>query len=172
MRVGGKQVDAAVARAFIAALAPAGLQAALVAAEQVEADQDAVVTQVKLQVERARYEAQRAERRYRVVDPENRLVARGLEAEWEKCLRSLHAAEADADLNRRLADKTRVLSAQDRAQILALGQDVERVWSAPTTTDRERKELLRTLIEEVIVDVKRNAKNKELTSSCVGVAVF
>jgi hypothetical protein len=160
MHVGGKQIDTAVARAFIAALAPAGLEAALLAAQQVEADQDAVVAQVKLQLERARYEAQRAERRYRAVDPENRLVARGLEAEWEQRLRELH--DAEADLSRRQAEKARVLSTEERAQILALGKDIERAWSAPSTTDRERKELLRTLVEEVMVDVKRAEENVHL----------
>jgi DNA invertase Pin-like site-specific DNA recombinase len=160
MRVGGKQIDTAVARTFLAALAPAGLEAALVTAEQIETDQDAVVAQIKLQVERTRYEAQRAERRYRAVDPDNRLVARGLEAEWEKCLRELQSAEAD--LARRHAEKAHLLSADERAQILALGNDVERVWFAPSTTDRDRKELLRTLVEEVIVDVKREAENAHL----------
>jgi DNA invertase Pin-like site-specific DNA recombinase/uncharacterized protein YndB with AHSA1/START domain len=160
LRVGGKQIDAAVARVFLAALAPAGLEAALVTAQHVETEQDAVVAQVTLQVERARYEAQRAERRYRAVDPDNRLVARGLEAEWEKRLQELQSAEAD--LTRRQADKRRVLSAEERAQILALGKDVERVWSAPSTTDRDRKELLRTLVEEVIVDVNRELENAHL----------
>jgi hypothetical protein len=160
LRVGGKQIDTAVARAFIAALEPAGLQAALIAAQQVDADQDAVVAQVKLQVERARYEVQRAERRYRAVDPDNRLVARGLEAEWEKSLRDLHTAETD--LARRQREKTQAVSAEQRAQILALGKDVGRVWFAPSTTDRDRKELLRTLVEEVIVDVKREAQNARL----------
>lgn len=160
VRVGGKQIDAAVARAFLAALAPAGLEAALVAAQQVETDQDAVIAQIKLQVEHARYEAQRAERRYRAVDPDNRLVARGLEAEWERCLRELQSAEAD--LERRQADKVRVLSTEERAQILALGKDIELVWVAPSTTDRDRKELLRTLVEEVTVDVNREMENAHL----------
>jgi len=160
LRVGGRQIDAAVARAFIAALAPAGLEAALLVAQQVDADQGAVVAQVKLQVERARYETQRAERRYRAVDPENRLVARGLEAEWERCLRELHVAEAD--LSRHQSEKARVVSAAERALILALGKDVERVWNAPSTTDRDRKELLRTLIEEVILDVNRQAENSHV----------
>jgi DNA invertase Pin-like site-specific DNA recombinase len=160
MRVGGRQIDMAVARAFLAALAPAGLQAALVAAEQAATDQDAVTAQIKLQVERARYEVQRAERRYRAVDPDNRLVARGLEAEWEKCLRELQSSEAD--LARRQADNARVLSAEERTQILALGKDVELVWAAPSTTDRDRKELLRTLVEEVIVDVNRETENAHL----------
>lgn len=157
LRVGGRQIDAAVARAFIAALAPAGLEAALLVAQQVETDHDGVVAQVTLQVERARYEAQRAERRYRAVDPDNRLVARGLEAEWERCLRDLHAAEAD--LSRRQSENTRVVSAEERALILALGKDVERVWGAPSTTDRDRKELLRTLVEEVTLGVNREEES-------------
>lgn len=161
MRVGGRQIDDAVARAFISALAPAGLEAALLAAQQVEADHGAVIAQIKLQVERARYEAQRAERRYRAVDPDNRLVARGLEAEWERCLRELHAAEAD--LARRQSEKAHLVSADERAQILALGKDIPRVWSAPSTTDRDRKELLHTLVEEVLLDVKRNDENAHLT---------
>ena len=160
LRVGGRQIDGAVARAFLTALAPAGLQASIVAAQQIESDQDAVVAQMGLQVERARYEAQRAERRYRAVDPDNRLVARGLEAEWENSLRDLHAAEAD--LARRQAEKARVLSPEERAGILALGKDIERVWSAPSTTDRDRKELLRSLVEEVVIDVKRSDENAHL----------
>lgn len=160
MRVGGRQIDGAVARTFIAALAPAGIEAALLAAQQVEADQDAVVSQLTLQVERARYEVQRAERRYRAVDPENRLVARSLEAEWEECLREYHAAEID--LARHRAGMARVVSAAERTAILALGEDVERVWSAPSTTDRDRKELLRTLVEEVLLDVKRQEEKAHL----------
>lgn len=160
LRVGGKQIDDAVARTFIAALAPAGLEAALVAAQQIATEQDAVVAQIALQVERAHYQAQRAERRYRAVDPENRLVARGLEADWEKSLRELHAAQADLD--RRKSQNGRAVSAEERAQILALGDNVERVWLAPTTTDRDRKELLRSLIEEVIVDVQRADENAHL----------
>lgn len=161
LRVGGRQIDEAVARTFIATLAPAGLEAALMAAQQMGVDQDTAVAQFKLQVERCRYDAQRAERRYRTVDPDNRLVARGLEAEWEKCLRELHAAEAD--LMRQQEEKARLVSATERAEILALGKDVERVWSAPSTTDRDRKELLRTLVEEVLLNVKREEEKAHLT---------
>jgi DNA invertase Pin-like site-specific DNA recombinase len=160
LRVGGKQIDAAVSRAFIVALAPAGIEAALLAAQQVESDHDAVVSQLKLQVERARYEAQRAERRYRAVDPDNRLVARGLEVEWEKSLRNLQSAEAD--ITRRQAETKRTLDNEERAQLLALGKDMERVWTAPSTTDRDRKELLRTLVDEVVVDVNRDKENAHL----------
>ncbi len=88
LSVGGVQIDQAVTDAFLEALKPAGIKAALAAAEQLETNHDAALEQWRLTVERARYEAERAERRYRAVEPENRLVARGLEAEWEKRLRA------------------------------------------------------------------------------------
>jgi DNA invertase Pin-like site-specific DNA recombinase len=161
LRVGGRQIDEAVASTMLQALAPAGLEASLRAAEQLEADHDAAMAQWRRQVERAGYEAQRAERRYHAVDPDNRLVARGLEAEWEKCLRALEAAEAE--LQRRERQRPRELSTEERRSILAMGNDDESVWSAPTTTDRDRKELLRTLLEEVIIAVDREAQQAHLT---------
>ena len=86
MNAGGQAIDAAVAAAFLAALPPAALQACLQAAEQLEHGHDAALDQHRRQVEQARYQAARAERRYRAVDPENRLVARGLETEWNTAL--------------------------------------------------------------------------------------
>jgi DNA invertase Pin-like site-specific DNA recombinase len=161
LRVGGQQIDLAVASAVLAAVAPAGLQAALRAAEQTEADHDAALAQWRRQLERARYEARLAERRYRAVDPDNRLVARGLEAEWDKCLRAVR--DAEAELTRREQRRPRELTAAERAAILALGADLERIWAAATTTDRDRKELLRTLLEEIIVDVDRDKQQARLT---------
>jgi len=96
LNIGGVQIDEAVTRAFLEALQPAGVQAALLAAQQLEADHDAALAQWRLAVERARYEAERAERCYRTVEPENRLVARGLEAEWEQRLRDLDHERADS----------------------------------------------------------------------------
>ena len=112
-------------------------------------------------MERARYEAERAERQYRAVEPENRLVARGLETEWEKRLRDLAAAEAE--LERRQQQRPRTLSPEEKTKIRALGSDLRQVWTAPTTTDRDRKELLRTLLEEVIVAVERAEHRAHLT---------
>ena len=161
LRVGGRQIDEAVASAFLASLAPAGLEASLRAAAQFETDRDAALDQWRRQVERARYEVQRAERRYRAVDPDNRLVARGLEAEWEKHLQALEAAQAE--LARREQQRPRPLNAQERQAILSLGSDLNQVWSAPTTTDRDRKELFRTLLEQVVIAVDRDKKQAHLT---------
>ena len=161
LRVGGGQIDAAVSGAFLDALAPAGLEAALKAAEQLESDHEAVRAQFRREVERKQYEVERAERRYRAVDAENRLVARGLETEWENCLREL--ATAQAELARREQQRPRIFSAQERSSILALGSDLKRAWYAVTTTDRDRKELLRTLLEEVIIAVERAEFRAHLT---------
>jgi DNA invertase Pin-like site-specific DNA recombinase len=160
LRVGGVGVDAAVTDAFLAALAPAGLQACFTAAEQLEAGVDAALGQWRREVERARYQAAKAERRFLAVDPDNRLVARGLEADWEQALRVL--ADAEAELGRREARRPNTLTLQEKTAILALGDNVAAVWAAPTTTDRDRKELLRTLLDEVIIRVDREAKRAEL----------
>jgi transposase len=161
LTVGGVQIDRAVTEVFLKAVTPAAVEATQRALQQIEADQDAALNQWRLAVERARYEAERAERQYRAVEPENRLVARGLEAEWEKRLRDLAAAEAE--LHRREQQRPRALSQEEKNKIRFLGSDLNKVWTAPTTTDRDRKELLRTLLEEVIVTVDRPERRAHLT---------
>ena len=161
LNVGAVQIDLAVVDAFLKALTPAALEATQFAIQQLEADHDAALAQWRLAVERTRYEAERAERQYRAVEPENRLVARGLETEWEKRLRDLAAAEAEFE--RRERQRPRTLSEEEKKKILSLGSDLHKVWTAPTTTDRDRKELLRSLLEEVIVTVDRIERLAHLT---------
>lgn len=161
LNIGGIQIDQAVTRTFIAALEPAGLAATLAAAERLESDREAALKQWRLGVERASYEAQRAERRYCAVDSDNRLVARGLEREWEERLRALDAAKAE--LERRERQQPRVISQVERDRLLALGPDLAAVWRAATTAPHDRKELLRTLVEEVIVKVERDKAAAHLT---------
>ncbi len=154
LNIGGLQIDQAVVDAFLGALAPAGLEAALAAAERMESDHDGALAQWRLAVERAQYEAERAERRYRAVDPDNRLVARGLETAWEKCLTELERAQGE--LRRRELQRPRSLTPEERAHVLALGEDLPRVWNSPSTSTRDRKELLRCLLEEVSITVDRD----------------
>ncbi|HJY87776.1 MAG TPA: recombinase family protein [Candidatus Acidoferrales bacterium] len=161
LHVGGMQIDRAVGEAFLKALTPAALEATELAAQQLEAGYDAALAQWRLAVERARYEAERAERQYRAVEPENRLVARGLETEWEKRLRDL--ALAEKELERREQQRPRTLSAEEKKKLRYLGSDLHQVWTAPTTTDRDRKELLRALLEEVIVTVNKPERSVHLT---------
>jgi DNA invertase Pin-like site-specific DNA recombinase len=154
LNVGGQAIDAAVAETFLAALSPAAVQACLAATEQLEAGHDAALDQHRRQVEQARYAAMKAERRYRAVDPENRLVARGLETEWNTALQ--HVANTEAELARRQQRRPVPLTDQQRAAIAALGEDLNQVWAAPTTTDKDRKQLLRTLLDEVHITVHRD----------------
>ena len=161
MRVGGARIDKAVSAAFLEVVAPAGMQAALQAEELIETEYDSAVAQWRLQVEQARYQTDRTERRYRSVEPENRLVARTLEAEWEKQLAELTTAEAE--LARREHQRPERLTDEQREGIHRLGADLNRVWEAPTTTARDRKELLRSLLEEVNIAVNRSEARADLT---------
>lgn len=161
LSIGGVSIDESVTQAFLDALTPAAVEATALAAQQLESDHDAALSQWRLEVERATYEAQRAERQYKAVDPENRLVARGLEKEWEIRLQKLAAAEAQ--LRRREQQRPRALTDEERTRLHTLGSDLRLVWTAPTTTDRDRKELLRTLLEEVILKLERKEDRADLT---------
>ena len=169
LNVGGIAIDRAISGAFLEAVTPAALEATLLTFQQLESNHNTALTQWRLAIERLRYEAQRAERRYRAVEPENRLVARGLEAEWEKRLRDVAAAEAD--LLRRAQQHPCTLTAAQLRRIEHLGADLTQVWEAPTTTDRDRKELLRTLLEEVTLDLKRAEERAHLTLRWRGGAI-
>jgi DNA invertase Pin-like site-specific DNA recombinase/predicted DNA-binding transcriptional regulator AlpA len=151
LRVGGVRVDQAVVETFLAAISPAGLEAAVVAQSLQDAQPQTALKQFRLQVERAQYEAERAERRYRTVEPENRLVARTLEQDWEHKLKELNAAQTE--LTRKEQEQRLELTDSQREQIRALGGDLPQVWIAPTTTARDRKELLQSLLEEVKINV-------------------
>ena len=139
---------------FLAALTPAALEATLVATRHLDTDHDAALAQWRLAVERARYDAERTERRYRAVEPENRLVARGLETEWEQRLRELE--QAQRELAMREPQRPRTLGPAEEERLRALGADLRRVWDAPTTTGRDKKDLLRALLEDVVIAVERD----------------
>jgi hypothetical protein len=124
-------------------------------------DRESALRHWRLGVERASYAASLAERRYRAVDPDNRLVARGLERAWEESLTSLEAAKVE--LAHREEERPRMLSIEERDRFGTLGPDLATVWTAATTTPRDRKELLGTLIEEVIVKVERDKSAAHLT---------
>jgi hypothetical protein len=103
----------------------------------------------RLQVDRARYESELARRRSLRVDPDNRLVAASLEAEWNAKLRALSEAEQNYERQRQ-ADEFKVSAAQ-REQVLALATDFPRLWNDPGTPNRERKRMVRLLIEDITI---------------------
>ena len=161
VRVGGQRIQQVVTAAVLAAVQPAALQAALEGAEALDSAEQAALAQWQQQLEQARYQAHLAQRRYQSVDPDNRLVARGLEAAWEAALQNVQSTEQE--VQRRQQQSQAALSAAEREAILSLADDLEAVWSAPSTTDRDRKELLRALLEEVIVRHDSEAHQVHLT---------
>jgi len=98
-------------------------------------------------LERIRYEAELARRRYLRVDPDNRLVASSLEADWNHKLREL--ADAQEQNEQRTKEDRLILSKQQREEILALTSDFPKLWNDPQTSDRERKRIVRLIIEDV-----------------------
>jgi DNA invertase Pin-like site-specific DNA recombinase len=145
--VPGAAVDAVVGEALLAHLTPLSLDVTLAVEQELQARADEADALRRQQVERARYEADLARRRYLRVDPDHRLVADSLEAEWNDKLRALDAAQRDYERYRE-ADR-RSLDEGQRARIRALAQDVPRLWQDPHTPMRDRKRLLRLLIEDV-----------------------
>jgi len=169
LNVGGLVIEQAVANAFLEAVTPAAVEAMRLTVEQLQTNHDAALSQWRLEVERTRYEAERAERRYRTVEPENRLVARGLETEWENRLRDL--ATAEAELRRREQQRPSSLGPEQLKRLQMLGSDIRQVWNVTTTTDRDRKGLLRTLLEEVVLNLKRAEGHAHLTLRWRGGAI-
>src|SRR5712691_11546867 len=155
-RVSGLRTDPAVARHVLEVLTPLALQAAIDAADQIEAGHDAALDQWRRQAEQARYAATRAERRYRAVDPENRLVARGLEAALQA------ARDAEAELDRRETARPVRLSTDERAGLLAIATDLPALWTAPSTTGRDRKELLHALLDDVVITTDAASRTARL----------
>ena len=137
-------VDNAVAAALLDALTPEQVGLALAAADEVTSHHQRASRAAELAVERGRYEADRAERAFSAVEPENRLVARTLEARWEAKL----AALADTEQALQTA-QAGLPPLPDRASLGKLASDLPALWHAPTTTARDRKRLLRTLIADV-----------------------
>jgi DNA invertase Pin-like site-specific DNA recombinase len=146
-------LDAEIERLVLEALAPDKIELALAALEQLDQEDAALRQQWQLRVERAHYEAERARRQYDAVEPENRLVARTLEQQWEEKLRAQEQIERDAEAH--LRQQRLLLTSEDRQAILALAQDLPALWYAPDTTPLERKQLLRLIVKEVILDQTR-----------------
>jgi DNA invertase Pin-like site-specific DNA recombinase len=145
--VRGDGVDVAVARLFLEAVQPAQLEVSLATLEQIEDQARQVERQWQLRLERARYEADLARRRFLAVDPENRLVGRNPEKDWNYKLAAIEQLERQRATVPAVAATQ--LSAEERQRILNLAEDLPALWHASTTTPAERKQLLRLLIKDV-----------------------
>lgn len=150
----GDRIDQAIVQCFLEAIEPANLEVALSALTQVEARARQADQQWHRQIERAQYEADLARRRYKVVDPDNRLVARSLEREWNEKLAEVEQLEREYALMPKQA--ALLLTPAQQEQIRHLSHDLPAVWQAPTTTFVERKQLIRWLIKDVTLSKRGN----------------
>lgn len=146
-RIVGGALDRAIGDLLVQTVSPLALEVTLAIQDELEARTDEVDRLRRQQVERARYDADLAQRRYLRVDPDHRLVADALEAEWNAKLRALAAAQ-EAYERERAADGG-ALSAEQRHEVLALASDFPRLWHDPETPQRERKRMVRLLVEDV-----------------------
>lgn len=143
-------VDEAVTKLFLDAVSPAKIEIALHALDEWEADRAEARKQWELQLRRADYEVALAQRRYEAADPENRLVAAELEAQWEATLRQRERLGSEREEFER--QQGQPLGQADRQRIKDLSSDLGRVWQAETTSMEDRKTLLRFLVKRVHLD--------------------
>ena len=150
--LGGTRLDRAVADTFVEAVTPAGVAASASAITELEAQHEERLAGQRLALERAEFDADRARRQFDACEAENRLVARTLEHRLEQALAVVERERKQlATLEH---SRPEPLTAEERRALARVARDLPRLWSAETTTDRDRKELLRTLLREVIVTIR------------------
>ena len=167
--IGGQRIEQLVLDAVFAALAPAAIDATLRAMQQLTDTYQAQVRSAELELERARQTADRAQRQFDRCEPENRLVARTLEREWERAL--LDVSHAEQRLAAIRARRPQPLTEQEIAWCRHAGADLRAVFDAPSTTARDRKLLLRAMITDIVVTVEREHRRALLRIVWEGGAV-
>jgi Recombinase/Recombinase zinc beta ribbon domain len=148
----GNRLDELIVKQVLSALQPAALEISLQVAEDIENERKGLLAHWNNQLERAHYQVERAYRQYNVAEPENRLVVRTLEKQWEEAL--LAEEKLKQEYNEFLSKQPATLSAKEREEVRKLSLDIPGLWSSPTTTAQERKEIVRLLIERVLVSVE------------------
>jgi DNA invertase Pin-like site-specific DNA recombinase len=161
-----RQLDDEVVRLALNALRPAALEVSLRVAADIREQRDAADQLWRQQLERAAYETERAARQYHAVEPENRLVARTLEAAWEEKLRGQR--ELQEQYERFLTEQPKTLTTEEQERIRRLAADVPSLWHAASTTDADRKEILREVIDRVVVNIEGETEWVEATIHWAG----
>jgi hypothetical protein len=144
-------VDDLISGLVVEALKPAAIEASLALVENLEAERASLDRHWRQRLERAGWEVERARRQYAAVEPENRLVARTLERDWEAALAEQARLEAEHERVKRA--RKEAPSAAELAAIRELSQDLPALWRAETTTQQERQTIVRLLLERVLVEV-------------------
>jgi DNA invertase Pin-like site-specific DNA recombinase len=164
--VSAAPLDELVSELVLGALTPAALELSVKAQADVRQERDRLERHWRQVLQRALYDAAAAERRYRAVDPENRLVAATLERQWEEALRALRAAQEDHD--RFLLGALPGLSAEEEGRIAALAEDIPALWRSEKTTNADRRSIVRCLVEGVVVHAERDSEHARATVRWAG----
>lgn len=159
-------IDALVTQQVLRVLEPAGIDLCLQAVENIQRERDRLTTHWKQRLERAQYEAYQTERCYRAVDPENRLVARTLEQQWEERLRQHRQTQEEYARFQR--ETPLRLSAAEQEQIRSLASDIPALWHSPNTSAVDRKEIVRLFIDRVVVHVRDDTEHVDVTIHWAG----
>jgi len=159
-------VDECVSREVLGVLGPAALELSLSAAEDIERQRAKIDQQWQHRLERARYQTDRAARQYHAVEPENRLVARELERQWQQ--RLLDQRNLEEQYDRFRSEQPPGLTEADRQQIRTLSSDVPKLWHAPQTSSADRKMIVRHLIDRAVVTVAGDSQHVDLTIHWAG----
>jgi DNA invertase Pin-like site-specific DNA recombinase len=148
----GPPLDELVDEKVLEALKPAALELSLEAANRVEHEREELDRLWKMRLERAAYEAERAGRHYRLLEPENRLVGRQLARDWEQKLAT--EQKLKEGYRRFASEQPRPLSEAEREAIRRLSEDIPALWKATSTTDKDRKEIVRQVIERIVINAE------------------
>ncbi len=162
----GPCLDAFVSQQVLAALEPAALELSLSATERLEQERAELDRLWQQRRERAAYEVERAARQYQAVEPEHRLVARTLEHAWEEKL--VAQQQLEEEYHRFVQHKPRLLSDAEQEAIRRLAIDIPALWTAPSTSDTDRKEIIRQIVERVIVDVQGSSEQVKVRIEWIG----
>jgi len=144
----GEEIERVAAEQLLAALAPASLELSLAACQRIESQRAELDRSWQLRLERARHDAQRAFRQYDAAEPENRLVVRTLEGQWEAALQTVRTLEEEYDRFRALRPAT--LSAAERRSILELSQNLPRLWNSPSVAVSDKRRVVQLLLEKAV----------------------
>jgi DNA invertase Pin-like site-specific DNA recombinase len=147
----GPPLDHFISEKILEALKPSSLKLSLKAAEDFEKERQRLDNLWQKRLERARYASERAARQYSFVEPENRLVARQLEKEWEEKLKEQKKVEREYERFRN--QRPRLLCEQERKQVMQLAVDIPALWNDPHITAVDRKEILRQVVDRVMIGV-------------------
>jgi hypothetical protein len=143
----GHDIDRLIGERLVEKMSPATIDVALAVQEELQARIEETDRLRRVHVENAKYEMECAKTRYMMVDPRNRLVADELESEWNQKIR-IHREAQDAYERKRAEDQAKITDEQKR-RTFALATDFPRLWASDTTTDRDRKRMVRLLIDDV-----------------------